>query len=200
MRNHTQNGFTLIELMVTITVLAVLMSIGVPSLRDFLRNNRITTSVNDLVAATTVARSEAIKRRTNISVCPSNNATAAAPVCATGADADWAKGWVTFEDSDGDASIDSGEEILQQHKAAGELITIIADAALAEYISFARNGLTRTTSGDSLTGSLVVCDDRGYQTTGSDISIARGLSISRTGRPQVLNKQSLIDALGIDCP
>jgi len=81
-----QSGFTLIELMVVISILAILLGIGVPSFRATIEGNRITTVANDLVGALQFARSEAVKRGTNVVLCSSNDQT----TC-TGA---WINGWV----------------------------------------------------------------------------------------------------------
>lgn len=66
-------GFTLIELVVTVTIAMVLVSIAVPSFRTLTQNNRMTTQINDLIADLSYARSEAIKRRTNVSICTSSD-------------------------------------------------------------------------------------------------------------------------------
>jgi len=79
-------GFTLIELMVTISVLAVLLGIGVPSFRNMIEGNRITTVANDLVNGLQFARSEAIKRGANVTLCSTNDQD----TC-SGA---WTNGWV----------------------------------------------------------------------------------------------------------
>ncbi|NMG03320.1 GspH/FimT family pseudopilin [Azoarcus taiwanensis] len=84
-------GFTLIELMIAITVLAVLLGIGVPSFRSIIQNNRATSTTNDVVAAFQVARSEALKRRQNVTVCR-RNATGTA--CENGTN--WAPGWMVI--------------------------------------------------------------------------------------------------------
>ena len=63
-----QSGFTLVELMFTITVLAVLLGIGVPNFRDFIRNSRMTAAANDLLADLNLARSEAVKRRVAVTL------------------------------------------------------------------------------------------------------------------------------------
>ena len=57
------SGFTLIELMMTITILAVVLVVAVPNIRDMIVNNRLAAQANNFIAALTVARSEAIKRR-----------------------------------------------------------------------------------------------------------------------------------------
>ncbi len=82
----SHGGFTLVELMVTLSVLAVLLGVGVPSFQATIRGNRITATANDLVAALQFARSEAVRLGVNVTLCPSNNQT----TC-SGA---WTDGWV----------------------------------------------------------------------------------------------------------
>lgn len=69
------NGFTLIELLVTIAVASILITVAVPSFRTLLQNNRMTTHVNELLSDVNFARSEAIKRRSNITICSSTTGT-----------------------------------------------------------------------------------------------------------------------------
>lgn len=66
-------GFTLVELMITLVVAAILTGLALPSFRDFIRTQRLKTASFDLVAGLTYARSEAIKRNTNIDVAASSN-------------------------------------------------------------------------------------------------------------------------------
>jgi type IV fimbrial biogenesis protein FimT len=61
-------GFTLLELMVTVAVLAILVTVGVPSFQDLIQNNRVTTQTNELVTALNFARTEAVKRGRNVEV------------------------------------------------------------------------------------------------------------------------------------
>ncbi|MCU0976327.1 MAG: GspH/FimT family pseudopilin [Steroidobacteraceae bacterium] len=103
-----QLGVTLLELMVAITVLALLLGIGVPSFTNVIRNNRLATQANELVTAFNVARSEASKRGLPVSVCVSSNGTA----CDT-ASPNWANGWIVFTDTATAGEVDGTDEVLQ---------------------------------------------------------------------------------------
>lgn len=85
-----QSGFTLVELMIVIVVLAIILTLGVPSFRSIIQNNRATTAANDLVAALQTARSEALKLRADVTVCPSAGGAA----CAAAGSRDWSVGWI----------------------------------------------------------------------------------------------------------
>jgi type IV fimbrial biogenesis protein FimT len=89
-------GFTLLELMITITVLAIIVGIGVPSFTNIIRTNRLASQTNEMLASFAVARSEAVKRGTLVTMCPAN---AAQNNCA-GTDV-WSDGWIVFSDTEG---------------------------------------------------------------------------------------------------
>jgi len=103
---NRKRGFTLIELMVTLAVAAILLTVGVPAFQEMLRNNRAATHANEFLTALNFTRSEAIKRGRNISLCPSSNQTACGG-------ANWAVGWIAFVDADNDGVVDAGEELLR---------------------------------------------------------------------------------------
>ncbi|MDV3239612.1 MAG: GspH/FimT family pseudopilin [Gammaproteobacteria bacterium] len=64
----THSGFTLVELMITLAIAAILLTVGIPSFQNVLQNNRLATQANSLVGALNLARSEAIKRGADISI------------------------------------------------------------------------------------------------------------------------------------
>lgn len=102
-----QKAFTLIELMVTLAVLAVLVGLALPSFNRQISNNKSTSLGEDLVAQINLARYEAIKRSVRVSICASSNSMTASPTC-TG---NWTEGYLIFVDnatSDQSSSIDLG--------------------------------------------------------------------------------------------
>ena len=102
-------GFTLIELIVTMALAAIILTIGVPSFREALQNNRRATQINEIISTFNIARSEAIKRGVQVTLCKSTNGTSCnttACDASTGNNC-WEQGWITFSDSDGDGTVDA---------------------------------------------------------------------------------------------
>ena len=98
-------GFTLLELMVTIAIMAILLAIGVPSFQSSLRSNRVATTSNELLASLSLARSEGIKSTRGGGVCASANGTS----CGT----DWNQGWMVWTEKDGDGTYDNDETVVR---------------------------------------------------------------------------------------
>lgn len=105
------SGFTLIELMVTLAVAAVILATAVPSFQTLMVNNRLATQSNQLVTALNLARSEAVKRNTLVTVCKSANPTATPPACTTAGN--WEQGWVVFTDGDTVGTIDGNDTVIR---------------------------------------------------------------------------------------
>ena len=127
--SNAQRGFTLMELMFTITVLAILLGLAVPSFLDTVRNNRLITQNNEFIGALNLARNEAWKRGNSVSMC----ASADQATC-SGAN-DWTTGWIVFNDVTGNGTFDGTDELLQ-----------VADAAPAEFTMNATRSFVRFAS------------------------------------------------------
>lgn len=96
----SQCGFTLIELMITVVIVAVVLGLAVPSFYTTIKNNRLRTNADRLVTSLNLARSEAVKRSIDVVVCPSSDGA----TC-TG---NYAQGWLIFADLDQDGALDAG--------------------------------------------------------------------------------------------
>jgi type IV fimbrial biogenesis protein FimT len=95
-RGKRPHGFTLIELIVTISIMAVLAAIAFPSFSYSLRNNRIGTQTNDFLSALNYARNEAVSRSRGVSICAADTSSGVPGEC--GAADDWTTGWMVFVD------------------------------------------------------------------------------------------------------
>jgi len=158
-----ESGFTLIELMVTISVLAILVSVGIPSMQSFVMNNRRAAAVNAFVTDVQLARSTAASGGANTVLCHSSNGTA----CSGETNANWAEGWLLFEDIDKNETLDATNERLLSGQAARMGVTMSSNRGSFTF----RPGFRAATA-----GTIAVC------VSGADND--RWIVISPTGRPR----------------
>src|SRR5688572_17076888 len=126
-----QRGFTLMELMVVIGLVAVIMGFAIPNMGQFIRNNRMTAAVNDLLAGVYRARTEAIKGRSWVVLCATTTPNAPVPAC----DGNPAQGWVVFADPNNNGQVDAGEAVVLRHEALDSSITARTIPVGARYVS-----------------------------------------------------------------
>ncbi len=158
------DGLTLIELLVTLTIVVVIALAGVPALRNLVMSQRMTSQINGFVHGVFLAKQSAHTRQAETVICKSPTGRRCEP------DADWSDGWLMFINLDRDhpAHVDANEPVI----AMGN--------------SF-RNGSIRANRREfifrafeirSTNGTLVFCDQRGA-------AFAKALVISYTGRPRI---------------
>jgi type IV fimbrial biogenesis protein FimT len=172
-------GFTLMELMVTLAVAGVLLSIGVPSMREFMRNGRLTGAANDTLMAVLAARNEALRRQDVVSFCPSANPTDPNPTCTAGATA----GFISFVDK----NLTCQREALEDVVAVASIHSEVKSQNNTSCISFGASGFRLVVAGQPTTTHAIFCDTRGNTLrypAGTD-SWARGIEVLPTGRPAV---------------
>ena len=176
-RARRATGFTVLEMLVTLGILAILLIIGVPSLSEYGMRQRMNASVNALHAHLALARSEAIHLNTQVVACPGNRAVGCLD------SNEWGRGWVVFSDLNGDRQLQSLENVHRAEPALEQLLVLSTPGR--RLIRFYPNG-----SAPGSNGSINFCDRRGPQK-------ARRLVISNLGR---IRREEAPELAPEDCP
>lgn len=134
MRRNTfrgsNSGLTLVDLMATLAVAMVLVTVGVPGLSALVAGNRMAASTNDLVTHLQYARSESIKRQLPVSVCASNDGQ----VCS--GSTEWGAGWIVFTDAGGTAgNLDGSDQLLRSYLPTDPELTITSQRTFVRYLA-----------------------------------------------------------------
>lgn len=130
---HLRNGFTLIELMIVLVIVAIMASIGIPSFRTLIQNNTMTSQANGMLGLLQLARSEAVTRRQQVTVCPSSDQN-------TCNSANWNVGGLA-------------------RRTDGTVIRVVP--ASTETSTSGTAAVTYAADGTSAGGTLRICDARG---------------------------------------
>ena len=151
------SGFTLIELMVTLTVVIVLLMIAVPSFQAVINSNRLSSAANELVAGLQAARIQAVRFDKRAVVCLSTNANTGSPTCAA-ANATNATGWIVFVDADKNSTYNTGDTLLRIG-TVNSAVKILGSSNLTgkTKVIFRSDGLARASTGGVLTGTVDMC-------------------------------------------
>lgn len=167
-----QTGVTLIELLVTLAIATIVLTLGVVGFRELVASTKITNAANSLVGHLQFARSEAIKRGTEVSVCPSTDGT----TCVSESDGSWEIGYLVRLDATGRVLryVDSAE-------MAGITVTMGKPR-----IRFRPDG-----TAPGFNATLTICDT-------TDSAAKRGVIVSDVGRVRVSNYRAGGGALS--CP
>lgn len=173
--NRATKGFTLLELMLTLAVAVILITVAVPAFKDAIMSNRRDTQVSDFILSLSLARSEAIKRAQQVTLCKSSNGS----TCSTNDSVNWENGWIVFVDlnANGTYSTTSPVEIiLSVHGTLPgdlKLRDPSADSNFADWIAYQPSGVSKGKVRSN--GTFVICDSRGK-------AYGRKIVIGSTGR------------------
>lgn len=203
MRMHrgSTGGFTLIELMVVITIVAVILAYGIPSYNSVITQNRMASEINDLANAMELARSSAIRQGVNVTICASANPTAGTPSCS--GSSSWSTGWIVFTDiaSNQTFNLASGDTLQQVHGALSSGDTLTGETgAVGAYggniasVTFNRMGAT-TGAATPLTSTTF--DVITLHNSANTLAWRRCLVISEVGTSQISTQTQ---NPGDDCP
>jgi|GEM_PF-108879 type IV fimbrial biogenesis protein FimT len=166
-------GFTLIEMMATMAIAMVLMTMAVPNFVPIINDNRLAVQANDLVAALALARSQAYSRRCNVVVCKSSDQEN----CSTNQVVEWEDGWIVFVDQNNNRTKQDNEIILRRSSGLHGENTLRPDAVFSNYIAFVADGrsIGNGSTEPPTQGRFTLCDSRGAEH-------ARVVEISPIGR------------------
>lgn len=143
-------GFTVVELMMTIAILAILLSIGIPSFSSIVGNSNMSANSSDLLTAFNYARTEAIKRGASVALGKNDGST-------------WSGGLVVWVDENGDGSLGNTEEVLRYWDAFSTDSSLVSSNSVTSFIF-------RATGEVNNADTLTLCDSRTGE-TGRTISV-----------------------------
>lgn len=154
-RSLSVAGFTFIELIIVLAILAIVAAIGAPSFGQFVRSGNISAATNDLVGALYSARSSAITRGVPTVVCPSVDPLSPDALCAT--NTSWSNGFIAFVDEDGNGLRNLAvDALLVQIEPLTNGIQLNADGVYSERVFFSNDGSSTNISGVPLSGQFLV--------------------------------------------
>ncbi|MEH6550498.1 MAG: GspH/FimT family pseudopilin [Pseudomonadales bacterium] len=132
-KTNRQSGFTLVELMITIVIMGIALSIGVPPLVDAYRKTQVTAATTEFLSALGYARSESLNSGVAVIVCASADKSSCGGTS-------FKTGWIAFMDDDGDDTLDSGERILRKRGSLGN--TTVTTSPATTSLTFGVGGAT----------------------------------------------------------
>lgn len=194
-------GFTLIELLITLVIVGVLLTVGVPALKTFMQSGQLVASTNELLSAFHIARSESVKSNARVTICSSTNGTSCSDSTS------WREGWIVFIDRDGNGDGDEvvctaagaagGDCLLRVHDAFTDKLLSVSgednNGADITAFTFSARGLP-TVGGISRAGTFLICSfDSSDNVIGS-----RAVVLSLSGRVRVSDNATMINNIG--CP
>lgn len=190
-RDFQQRGFTLLELLITVAVAAILIAVAVPSLTTFIQDSRDTAESDSLISSLEYARSEAVKEDADVEVCASANVstvTNGANATCSGSTS-WSTGWIVAT---------AAGTVLQVGAPLGGSNTLSSKfngAGISE-VTFMPNGFVQAAGGNGeyLTTYFTLCDPRGA-------TYARDVEISAIGSVQASsNAGYTVNGTALTCP
>lgn len=159
--SELNRGFTLLELLVSLTLLAILSGLAAPGLTQMRHSQQVQHASIDLATAFILARQEAITRQR--------------PVIIDNLDDDWANGWQIFVDQDDDGGLDNSDPILLTSDSIARGVSISGNTPVSRYVRYVPTGEAQMQNGAFQAGTITLCHADGEQAI-------RKLVLSATGR------------------
>ena len=156
-------GLTLLELMASLSIAAILLSLAAPGFAGWIEKSRLRTQAYDLLTDLQKTRAEAVHRLTRVSL--------------WNVDGDWSTGWEMFVDANNNGSRESPEVLLFARQQVSSGTRISGNLLVSSYVSYIASGASQTSSGAFQAGTLTLC--------GTNIDQAYQIVISRGGRARL---------------
>ncbi|MGH6627966.1 MAG: GspH/FimT family pseudopilin [Burkholderiaceae bacterium] len=168
-----QRGITLVELLTVIAVLGILLAGAIPSLGAMVDSATLSSQSNMFLSSLHLARSEAIKRNSRVTLCKSADGLACTEA------GGWHQGWIVFQDANNNGAKDGGEAVIYQAQALPASFRLVGNLNVAKYVSFIATGGTKLATGAFQAGTLTLCRQS------APAGEARQIVINSAGRPRV---------------
>lgn len=165
------SGFTLVELLIVLCLVAILTTVVVPSLRHFIQEQRMITQANEVLTVLANARSSALHRRVRVTLCASYDQKTCSRANT------WESGWLLFTDTEVRGQFDGSDQILRTGAPLSGNSTLRAGGTFRYYVSYLPDGMSQG-SGGLANDTLRLCDSRGQE-------YARSIIINVTGRVRI---------------
>jgi type IV fimbrial biogenesis protein FimT len=175
-------GFTLVEILTVLAIMAVLVSVSLPALGTAADSVKLSSASNAFFSNLHLARSEAINRRGRVVLCKSADGLSCAE------DGGWHQGWLMFHDANDNAALDSGETVIQRAEALDASLRLTGNLNVAKYISFAPSGAAKLVGGGFQAGTLTACR------RSAEGGEARQIILNAVGRPRLIKTSVAICA------
>ncbi len=157
----TTRGFTIVEMMIAIAIMAIITALALPGLGAFFARNDLAGATNEIISGINQARSEAVARSNTVAICPTNDGAG----CDNG---DWESGWIVFVDENVNGNLNVGEDIIAVSNS-GVVAGVTIDGFNAG-LSFGPTGLLAAAIG----GNILISH--------SELTMGRQLAISNLGQ------------------
>lgn len=179
-RRSLARGFTLVELMVAVSLVAIIAGLGVPSFRGFLERQSVVAQAEVFTSSVRYTRSEAVRSGRTVTMCRSSDPGAASPSCvAASSTNDWSSGWLIFEDLDRDSVVDANETILRVVQPSSTRREIDGQATAS--LTFGAMGVSSNAASSFIVKPKYASGTRDYS------AAVRSICVSRPGRVRVVN-------------
>lgn len=179
-------GITIVELVISLAVVAILATTGVPAFSGFIKSNRLSDTAFDVLGTIHLARSEAVKRRTRVVLCRSADPTLATPSCG-GSENTWTTGWLVFASGDSNNTYEAATDtLLEIGLVDARNVSVITNGTSNKNLEYKSDGTTNEGGG---TARFAICDKRGG-------AHGRQINVPAHGRPKFIKGDA---ASPIDC-